>query len=77
MRGYVDAFRILGRAKACRLDFRWLRLCGARSREGTGRRARRFAVADLGFAAGAENQRLARIWTRCLPAPMPCDWSSI
>jgi hypothetical protein len=72
MRGYVDAFRILGRAKACRLDFDAapLRLEVARRH---GENSEAVAVADLGFAAGAENQRLAPELDPFLPAPMPCD----
>ena len=72
MRGYVDAFRILGRAKACRLDFDAAPLRREVARR-HGEESEAVAVADLGFAAGAENQRLAPELDPLLPAPMPCD----
>ena len=53
MRGYVDAFRILGRAKACRLDFDAAPLRREVARR-HGEKSEAVAVADLGFAAGAE-----------------------
>ena len=72
MRGYVDTFRILGRAKACRLDYDaapLLREVALRH----GEKSEAVAVADLGFAAGAENRALSRELEPVLPAPMPCD----
>ena len=71
MRGYVETFRILGRAKLCRLDFDpepyWREL---KNRHGENSAA--VAVAALGYAAGAENEPLSR---ELAPpsAPMPCD----
>jgi hypothetical protein len=72
MRGYVDAFRILGRARVCghNYDPAPHRREVAR-RHGEGSEA--LAVADLGFAAGAENRRLSAELEPVLPAPMPCD----
>ena len=72
MRGYVDTFRILGRAKACRLEYDpapLLREVALRH----GEKSEAVAVADLGFAAGAENRALSRELEPVLPAPMPCD----
>ena len=72
MRGYVDTFRIMGRAKACRLDFdaaALLREVALRH----GEKSEAVEVAELGFAAGAENRRLAPELEPVLPAPMPCD----
>ncbi len=72
MRGYVDTFRILGRAKVCRLDFdaaALLREVALRH----GEKSEAIAVAEQGFAAGAENHRLAPDLEPVLRAPMPCD----
>jgi hypothetical protein len=72
MLGYVDTFRILGRAKACRLEYDaapLLREVALRH----GEKSEAVAVADLGFAAGAENRALSRELEPVLPAPMPCD----
>ena len=72
MRGYVDTFRILGRAKACGLNYTaepLLREVAQRH----GQSSEAVKVADLGFAAGAENRRLSLELEPVLPAPMPCD----
>ena len=72
MRGYVDTFRILGRAKTCRLNYDpqpLLREVALRHGEGS----EAVGIADLGFAAGAENRRLSAELEPVLPAPMPCD----
>jgi hypothetical protein len=72
MRGYVDTFRIMGRAKACRLDFdaaALLREVAFRH----GENSEAVQVAELGFAAGAENRRLAPELEPVMLAPMPCD----
>ena len=72
MRAYVDTFRILGRAKACRVDFDaepYLREVALRHGQGS----EPVKVANLGFEAGAENRRLAADLEPVLPAPMPCD----
>jgi hypothetical protein len=71
MRGYVETFRILGRAKLCRLDFDpepyWREV-----KRRHGETSEAVAVAALGYAAGAENEPLSR---ELAPpsAPMPCD----
>jgi hypothetical protein len=72
IRGYVDTFRIMGRAKACRLDFD----AAALLREVMlrhGENSEAVAAAELGFAAGAENYRLTPDLEPVIPAPMPCD----
>ena len=72
MRGYVDTFRILGRSKACRLDFdpaRYLREVARRH----GEKSEAMRVADLGYAAGAEDRRLGAELEPKPAAPMPCD----
>ena len=72
MRGYVDAFRMLGRAKLCRLDLDpapHLREVARRH----GEKSEAVAVAALGYAAGAENQPLSQELAPKPPAPMPCD----
>ena len=72
MRGYVDTFRILGRAKACGLDYDAAPLMReVAQRHGEGSEAVR--VAGLGYAAGAEGRRLDAELEPVLPAPMPCD----
>ena len=71
MRGYVETFRILGRARLCRLDFDpepyWREV-----KRRHGETSEAVAVAALGYAAGAENEPLSR---ELAPpsAPMPCD----
>lgn len=72
MLGYVDTFRILGRAKACRLDFDPAPLLREVARR-HGEKSEAVAVAGLGFAAGAENRALGPELEPVLPAPMPCD----
>jgi hypothetical protein len=72
MLGYVDTFRTLGRFKACRLDFDAAPLLREVARR-HGEKSEAVAVADLGFAAGAENRALSRELEPVLPAPMPCD----
>jgi len=72
MLGYVDTFRILGRAKACRLEYDaapLLREVALRH----GEKSEAVAVAGLGFAAGAENRAIGAELEPVLPAPMPCD----
>jgi hypothetical protein len=72
MLGYVDTFRILGRAKACRLEYDPAPLLREVARR-HGEKSEAVAVADQGFAAGAENRALSRELEPVLPAPMPCD----
>jgi hypothetical protein len=72
MRGYVDTFRILGRAKACRLDFDPAPMLREVARR-HGEKSEAVSVASLGFDAGAENRALSRELEPVLPAPMPCD----
>ena len=72
MLAYVDTFRILGRAKACRLEYDpapLLREVALRH----GEKSEAVAVAGLGFAAGAENRAIGAELEPVLPAPMPCD----
>ena len=72
MLAYVDTFRILGRAKACRVDLDaepYLREVALRH----GQASEPMKIAHLGFEAGAENRRLAAELEPVLPAPMPCD----
>jgi hypothetical protein len=72
MRGYVDTFRILGRAKACRLDFDPAPLLREVARR-HGEKSEAVTVAGLGFDAGAENRAIGAELEPVLPAPMPCD----
>ena len=72
MRAYVDTFRILGRAKACRLDYDPAPLFTEVARR-HGEKSYPVTVAGLGFAAGAENRALGAELEPVLPAPMPCD----
>jgi hypothetical protein len=72
MRGYVDALRILGRAKACGLNYDAAPLMQEIARR-HGEKSEPVEVAALGFAAGAENRRLSPELEPVLPAPMPCD----
>jgi hypothetical protein len=71
MRGYVETFRILGRARLCGLNFDpepyWREV-----KRRHGETSEAVAVAALGYAAGAENEPLSR---ELAPpsAPMPCD----
>ena len=71
MRGYAETFRILGRAKLCRLDFDaepyWREVARRH-----GENSEALAVAALGYAAGAENAPLSRELA-APSAPMPCD----
>jgi len=72
MRAYVDAFRMLGRAKLCRLDLDpapHMREVARRH----GEKSEPVAVAALGYAAGAENQPLSQELAPKPPAPVPCD----
>ena len=72
MRGYVDTFRILGRARACSLNYDAAPLLReVAQRHGEGSEA--VKVADLGYASGAEGRRLAAELEPVLLAPMPCD----
>lgn len=72
MRAYVDTFRILGRAKACRVDIDpepYFQEVARRH----GDKSEALQVARLGYAAGAEDRRLSAELEPVLPAPMPCD----
>src|SRR5262249_30301942 len=72
IRGYVDAFRVIGRAKACRVELDpapFFREVARRH----GENSEPMRVAQLAFAAGAGEQRLPRELEPVLPAPMPCD----
>ena len=72
MRAYVDTFRILGRARACNLNYDPAPL----RREVElrhGEKSEAVVIADMGFLAGAENRPLDMVLEPVLPAPMPCD----
>ena len=72
MRSYVDTFRILGRARACRLNYDAAPLLReVAQRHGEGSEA--VKAADLGYASGAEGRRLDAELEPVLLAPMPCD----
>ncbi len=72
MRGYVETFRILGRAKLCRHNFDaepyWREVARRH-----GEKSEALAVAALGYAAGAENIVISRELEPAPAAPMPCD----
>ena len=72
MRGYVDTFRILGRAKACRLNYDPAPLM-LQVAQRHGEKSDALKVAGLGFDAGAENRAIGPELEPVLPAPMPCD----
>jgi hypothetical protein len=72
MRSYVDTFRILGRAKACGLNYDPAPLMRQVAQR-HGEASEAVTVAGHGFAAGAENRRLSMELEPVLPAPMPCD----
>lgn len=74
MRGYVDAFRILGRAKACGKPIDrvepFLKEIARRHGEGSDL----LAIAGRSFTAAAENHSPGPELERLSPAaPMPCD----
>ena len=72
MRSYVDAFRVLGRSKICRLDFDpepFFREVARRH----GEKSEELRIAGMAYAAGAENLLLGREIDPAPPAPMPCD----
>jgi hypothetical protein len=69
MRGYASTFRMLGRAKACRLDFDaepYLREVARRH----GEKSEALRMARLHFAAGAGE---APEIDQAPAAPVPCD----
>ncbi|HUQ24810.1 MAG TPA: hypothetical protein VM140_04005 [Burkholderiales bacterium] len=72
MRGYVETFRILGRAKLCGHNFDpepyWREV-----KRRHGEKSEAVAVAALGYAAGADNIMIARELEPHPAAPMPCD----
>ena len=72
MRGYLDTFRILGRARLCGLDFDaepFFREVARRH----GEKSEPARIAGLSFAAGAENLVVGPEVDPAPPAPMPCD----
>jgi hypothetical protein len=72
MRGYLDTFRILGRAKMCRVELDaepYFREVARRHGEASDA----MSVARLGYAAGAEDRLLGPEIDPAPPAPMPCD----
>jgi hypothetical protein len=72
MRGYLDAFRILGRSKICGLNFDaepFFRELARRH----GENSEPVRIAGISFAAGAENLIVSPEVDPAPPAPMPCD----
>ena len=72
MRAYRDTFRVLGRSKACGLDFD----AGPFYREVArrhGEDSEPMRIARLSYTAAAENLQLSRDIDPTPPAPMPCD----
>jgi hypothetical protein len=72
MRGYLDTFRILGRAKRCGLGFDadpFFRELALRH----GARSEVLRVAAISYKASAENLTLSPEVDPAPPAPMPCD----
>jgi hypothetical protein len=72
MRGYLDTFRILGRAKLCGLGFDadpFFRELALRH----GEKSEELRVAAISYKASAENLTITPQVDRAPPAPMPCD----
>jgi hypothetical protein len=72
MRGYLDTFRILGRAKLCGLRFEadpFFRELALRH----GEKSEELRVAAISYKASAENLTLSPQVDPAPPAPMPCD----
>jgi len=72
MRGYLDTFRILGRAKLCRLGFDagpFFRELALRH----GEKSEELRVAAISYKASAENLTVSPEIDPAPPAPMPCD----
>ena len=72
MRGYLDTFRILGRAKLCGLGFDAEPFFSEVARR-HGEKSEPVRFAGLSFAAAAENLVIAPEVDPAPPAPMPCD----
>lgn len=72
LRGYIDAFRIFGRSRICRLDFEAdTHFREVARRHGAGSEADR--IARLAFDSGAQNLQMDESLYPKPPAPMPCD----
>jgi len=72
MRGYLDTFRILGRAKLCGLEFDadpFFRELALRH----GGNSEELRVAAISYKASAENLTVRPQVDPAPPAPMPCD----
>ncbi len=72
MRGYLDTFRILGKAKLCGLGFDaepFFREVARRH----GEKSEEARVARLSYTAVAENLMVTPDVDPAPPAPMPCD----
>ena len=72
LRSYLDTFRIIGRARMCRVELDpdpYLREVARRH----GEKSDAMAIARLGYAAGAEDRVLGAEIDPSPPAPMPCD----
>lgn len=72
LRGYIDAFRIFGRSRICRLDFEAdAHFREVARRHGPGSEADR--IARLAFDSGAQNLLMDESIYPKPAAPMPCD----
>lgn len=72
LRGYIDAFRIFGRSRICRLDFEAdAHFREVARRHGEGSEALR--VVRLAFDSGEQNLLMDESIYPKPPAPMPCD----
>ena len=72
MRGYLDTFRILGRAKHCGLEFDagpFFRQLALRH----GEKSEELRIAAISYKASAENLTVTPTIDPAPPAPMPCD----
>lgn len=72
MRAYVDTFRVLGRAKACRVELDPVPYFQEVARR-HGENSELMTMARLGYASGAEDRILDLAIDPKPPAPMPCD----
>src|SRR5262245_20528201 len=72
VRGYRDAFKVLGRSRVCGLNFDaepHFREVARRH----GEASEPMTIARLSYAAAADNQLLSRDIDPTPPAPIPCD----
>ena len=72
LRGYIDAFRIFGRSRICKLDFE----ADAHFREVArrhGEDSEAVRIVRLAYTSGAENLLMDEAIYPKPPSPMPCD----